>query len=497
VRLETALAPQIGEEEGYVFPLSPVQERLWFLDQLTPGLAAYNVPLAVGLRGNLAPGAMRAALAAVVRRHETLRTRFHAEGGEPVQLISPPDAALAAFALPVIDLRGLSGPLDQGDQGDPRQAEIARLIAAEAVTPFDLRRGPLLRARLLRAGTAEHLLLLTLHHIVSDRWSMGVLLAEVASHYAGEPLAPLPLQYADYAVWQRDRLSGGELARQLDHWRLQLAGVPPLQLPADLRRPAATGHPAGELCTELPRQLTDDLRQLSREAGTTLFMTLLAGFLVVMARHGDQDQFVVGTAVANRGRRELEGLIGFFVNILPLRADLSGDPSFRTLLARVRQVTLDAFAHQEVPFDRLVEELSAAPAGAAATPLVQVTFMLQNTPMPELGPPGLELEEVPAGTRFAKFDLSVAVVEQRDGLTAVWTFDAGLFLPATVERMARHLHRLLAAAAAGPDQVIWDLPLANDVETAAQLAVFNRDLQPPAPCPPEPARHHGDEALRR
>jgi non-ribosomal peptide synthetase component F len=266
--------------------------------------------------------------------------------------------------------------------------------------------------------------------------------------------------------------------------------MPPLQLPADLRRPPSADHRAGELWAHLPLPLTEALRQLSREAGTTLFMTLLAGFLVVMARFSGEDEFVVGTAVANRGRREVEGLIGFFVNTLPLRADLGGEPTFRELLARVRQVTLDALAHQDVPFDRMVEELRTAPAGGAAAPsapLVQVTFMVQNTPMPDLRLPGLRLEEVPAGARFAKFDLSVAVIERPDGLAAAWDYDADLFLRATVERMAHHLHHLLAAAVSDPGRMIWDLPLESGEETAAQLAAFNRDPAPPIPAQAVPA----------
>jgi hypothetical protein len=473
-------------EDAYVFPLSHAQERLWYVEQLTPGLAAYNVPLAVRLTGRLDRAALAAALQGVVERHEALRTGFRTEAGQPVQVIAP--AGEARVPLPRVDLATLA-PED-------REREVARLAAEEAGAAFDLRRSPLLRARLLALGSAEHVLLLTLHHIVSDRWSMGVLMSELAALYADAPLPALPLQYADYAVWQREWLQGEVLASQLAYWRERLADLPGLDLPVDRRRSIGAGgpsgaggsdHPAGQVAMELPVDLAAALQALSREAGATLFMTLLAAFLVVLARVGGQDDLAVGTAVANRGRREIEGLIGFFVNTLVLRVSLAGEPSFRQLLARVRVVTLGAYDHQDLPFERLVEELrparnagnigaSGASGDTSRPPLVQVTFLLQNTPLPTLHLPGLALAEVPVETATAKFDLSVAMTEHGEGITGIWSYDARIFTAATIERLAGLYRRLLAAALADPEASVFALPLATEDEMARLLSDFTRPL---------------------
>jgi len=453
-------------EEAYVFPLSYAQERLWFVEQLTPGLAAYNVPLAVRLLGRLDRPALSAALRAVVSRHEALRTRFRTEDGRPVQVIAPDGDT--GLPLPAIDLRSLPETA--------REREVARLAAAEATAAFDLARGPLLRARLLWLGAAEHALLLTLHHIVSDRWSMGVLLGELADLYAGRPLAELPIQYADYAVWQREHLAGGVLESQLAYWRERLAGLPALDLPLDRRRPARPGHRAGEVVTAISGELAAALRRLSLDAGATLFMTLLAAFLVVLSRFAGEEDVAVGTAVANRGRRELEGLIGFFVNTLVLRVSLAGEPSFQELLARVREATLGAYAHQELPFERLVEELRPS-RDASRAPLVQVTFLLQNTPFPDLQLPGLTLAELPVEGASAKFDLSVAMTEEAGGgLQGVWSYDAEIFAAETLARMAESHRRLLTAVAAAPQAPVFDHPLAEDGEMARLLSEFTRCL---------------------
>jgi hypothetical protein len=455
-----------GYEEAYVFPLSYAQERLWYVEQLTPGLPAYNVPLAVRLTGRLDRAALAAALQAVVSRHEALRTGFRTEEGRPVQVIAP--EAEVRVALPAADLRLLA-------PGE-REREVARLAAEEARAGFDLRRGPLLRARLLVLGGAEHVLFLTLHHIVSDRWSMGVLMGELAALYSGEPLPPLPLQYADYAVWQRDWLQGEVLATQLAYWRERLAELAVLALPTDRRRPARPGHQGGQLAMDLPAERTEALRKLSHEAGVTLFMTLFAVFLVVLARACGEEDVAVGTAVANRGRSEIEGLIGFFINTLVLRVSLAGEPTFRQLLARVREVTLGAYAHQDLPFERLVEELRPARDGGRA-PLVAVTFLLQNTPLPDLRLPDLALAELPSEVETAKFDLSVALTEYEGRLTGVWSYDAEIFTAATIERLAGHYRRLVAAALANPEVSVFALPLAAEDEMAALLADFTRPLE--------------------
>jgi hypothetical protein len=466
---ESSTAPPGVYEDAYVFPLSFPQERLWYVEQLAPGLATYAVPLAVQLSGALDRRALAAALAGVVSRHESLRTRFRTEAGRPVQVVLPPEDPRASVPLPLVDLSALRAPED----------EALLLARAQAARPFDLRRGPLVRATLLRLTDAEHVLLLALHHIVSDRWSMGVLFGELAALYSGQSLPPLAIQYPDYAVWQRERLQGAALERQLAYWRERLRDLPALDLPIDLRRPARPAHRGGQVPVELPADLVAGLRRLSHEAGATLFMTLLAGFLAVLARHAGEEDVAVGTAVANRGRRELEGLVGFFVNTLVLRASLAGEPSFRQLLARVRESALGAYAHQELPFERLVEELRPA-RDAARPPLVQVAFMLQNTPLPTVSLPGLAVAELPFETGTAKFDLSVSLTELGEGVVGSWEYDAELFLPATVERLAAHHRRLLAAAVESPDAPVLGLPMTGDMagdgEMEALLAGFARPL---------------------
>ncbi len=463
-------------------PLSFAQERLWFLDQLTPGLTAYNMPLAVRLDGRLDRAALARALAALVARHEVLRTGFRDQAGRPVQGIAPVAAIPAledpAALLPVVDLRALPA--------DPAAREAARLAGEEAGRPFDLRRVPLLRARLLWLDGGDpgaHQLLLTLHHIACDGWSLGVLVAELGALYAGEALPELPIQYADYALWQRRLLQGEELERQLGYWRLQLAGLPVLELPADLPRPPAQSYRGGWVEAAIPLQLADRLRQLSREAGVTLFMTLLAGFQAVLARYAGQDDVAVGTVVANRRHRELEGLIGFFVNTLVLRTDLAGEPSFRELLARVREVSLGAYGHQDLPFEKLVEELRPA-RDTSHAPLVQVTFMLQNTPLPELRLPGVVASAAAVANRTAKFDLSLSLEEQEGGLAGILEHSADLFTAATVERLAGHFRRLLAAAAADPEGSVAELPMLGEEERRQVLEEWNRTAVDQGPARP-------------
>ncbi|HEU4593896.1 MAG TPA: condensation domain-containing protein, partial [Pyrinomonadaceae bacterium] len=333
-------------------PLSFAQQRLWFLDQLEPGSVAYNMPTALRLTGRLDVPTMERTFGEIVRRHEVLRTRFVEVDDSPVQVITP----ASEVSLPLTDL----GHLAEGE----REAEAQRLTQEEARRPFDLAAGPLLRAALLRLSEEEHILLVTMHHIVSDGWSMGVLVREMTTLYSaftsGEesPLEELSIQYADYAAWQRQYLSGEVLDAQLSYWRTQLGGAPALlELPTDRPRPPAQTYRGARHSFTIPAELTSHLTALSQEEGCTLFMTLLAGWQALLSRYSNQEEVVVGTPIANRTRVETEGLIGFFVNTLALRTDLSGEPSFRELLGRVREVTLGAYAHQEVPFERLVEEL--------------------------------------------------------------------------------------------------------------------------------------------
>jgi amino acid adenylation domain-containing protein len=445
-------------------PLSFAQQRLWFLDQLEPGSPAYNVPAALRIRGPLDVAALERALGAMVARHETLRTAFVVDGaGEPVQAIFP----AGAFRLAVEQLHGMADP----------EAEARRIAAGEAATPFDLAAGPLFRAKLLRLAQDDRVLLVTLHHAVSDGWSMGVFWRELRTLYAAflrgeaDPLAPLPVQYADYAVWQREHLSGPVLDAQLRWWRERLAGAPAaLVLPTDRPRPPVQSYRGAAHSLLVPRALADGLRAVSRREGATLFMTLLAAFNVLLARWSGQTDLVVGSPVAGRARGELEGLIGFFVNSLPLRTDLSGDPAFRELLRRVRESTLEAHANQDVPFERLVEEIRAD-RDPARSPVFQVLFAFQE----DGAPPALEGTEVarmPLGATTSKFDLTLGVREDDGELYATLYYAADLFDAPTIERMGGHLRTLLDAIVADPERRVTDLPLLTERERAEQAGWY-------------------------
>ena len=371
--------------------LSFAQERLWFLDQWEGPSATYNVPGGLRLSGPLDVVALERSLREVVRRHEVLRTTFPTVEGVAVQRIAP----VLEVGLPVVELQGL-------DEGE-REAEVRRLAAEEAQRPFDLARGPLLRVCLLKLGEEDHGLLVTLHHIVTDGWSLGVFIHELSALYPvfatgwPSPLAALPIQYADFAAWQREWLQGAVLEGQLRYWQDQLAGAPSLlELPTDRPRPAVQRFRGANVAFALDAELTHGLKALSQRAGVTLFMTLLGAFMVLLARYSRQEDIVVGSPTANRTHSQTEGLIGFFVNTLVLRADLSGDPPFEELMGRVRRVALEAYAHQEVPFERVVEALQPE-RSLSHTPLFQVVFILQNFPVGKLVLPGLSFS--PAGVR--------------------------------------------------------------------------------------------------
>jgi len=445
-------------------PLSFAQQRLWFLDQLEPGRAAYNIPAALLFRGTLDAGALAAGLCEVVARHEALRTTFAVDGetGEPVQHIAPPPA----FGLPLIDLSGLPPA--------PRSGEAERLVREEAARPFDLVRGPLVRGALARLAPREHLALFTLHHIVSDAWSAGVLIRELAVLYpelaAGRPspLPALPVQYADFAVWQRAWLQGEVLAGLLRYWRDRLDAAPPvLELPADRPRPAVPSGRGGIRTVALSGSLATSLAALSRRAGATRFMVLLAAWNALLHRLTGQTDLPVGTPVANRGRIEIEGLIGFFTNTLVLRTDLRSDGpaglSFRELVARVREVALSAYVHQDLPFEKLVEELSPERSLAHA-PLFQTLFVLQDVSAPSIELPGLTLSAMtpPGGT--AKFDLTLFVAEAGDGLLATLEHSTDLFSAAAAERLLGHFATLLAGALEEPEARLGELPLLSAAE---------------------------------
>ncbi|MBW8878989.1 MAG: amino acid adenylation domain-containing protein [Acidobacteria bacterium] len=469
--------PLVAQPREGAAPLSFAQQRLWFLDQLAPGSPVYNLPLAVRIDGALDIAALARSFAAVVQRHEALRTVFGVagEGGEPrpVARLLPP----APFALPVVDL----GPLAPAR----REEAAAALAAVEAGQPFDLARGPLLRIRLLRLAAEDHVVLLTMHHIVSDGWSMGILLGEVTALYVAYSSFPapaaslpeLPVQYADYARWQRDWLQGEVLANELAYWREQLAGAPPvLTLPADHPRPAVREARGASRDLRLPAALTEGLRALGRSGQATLFMTLLAGFQAFLARLSGQDDVLVGTVVAGRRHQEVEGLIGFFVNTLVLRADLSRDPSPRQLLAAARETSLAAHAHQDLPFERLVEEV-APERSLSHSPLFQVMLSFQNTPAGKQALGDLRMQPFARPAATAKFDLTLALEELDGELAGVLDYDAALFDRETVARWAEQLQRLLAGAVAAPERPFSELPLLG----AAEQAQVARDWNAAAP----------------
>jgi amino acid adenylation domain-containing protein len=443
-------------------PVSFAQRRLWLLDQMGAG-AAYNVSGAVRLSGRLNVEALARSLEEIARRHESLRTTFATVDDQPVQHVSP-DTDLT---LRVVDLRDR--------EEDEREAEARRLARAEAQEPFDLARGPLARALLVALDDEEHALVLTLHHMVADGWSIGVFTRELGglyrSHAAGEsPALPdPPLQYADFAAWQRDWLSGDALGSHVGYWRRQLDGVAPLSLPLDRPRPSVQTFAGASLTRPLPLPLGRALQALARDQGATLFMVLLAGFQALLSRWSGQGDVAVGVPVANRDRRELESVVGLFVNTLVMRADVSDDPPFLEMLGRVRETSLSAFAHQQMPFDLLVEELRV-PRDAARNPLFQVVFALQNAPLAPMELPGLVLrpQEIPTSTTH--FDLELHVQDAGAGLAAAFVYNADLFDASTVDRMGRQYERLLESAVEEPGRRVSELSLLSAAEEKEVLS---------------------------
>ncbi|RKH35770.1 amino acid adenylation domain-containing protein [Corallococcus praedator] len=433
-------------------PVSFSQERMWFQDRLSPGSAAFNIPVRVRFSGALDAAVLRASLQELVRRHAPLRTTFIEQDGRPLQRIAP-DMDLA---LTVVDL--------QGFPAEEREAEALRQLTEQARQPFDLEKGPLLRALLYRLEPLEHLLLLKLHHIITDGWSMGVLVRELGALYPAlasgqpSPLPPLPMQYADFAAWQRESLQGEVLDSHLRWWRERLDPDALLELPTDRPRPAILSGRGARINEVLPLALIEALKVLARAENTTLFGVLLAGFQVLLSRYTGQEDVVVGTSVAGRGRAELEGLIGLFTNYLALRTDLSGQPSFRALLGRVRETTLEAYAHQDVPFEKLVDALKPERL-LSVNPLFQVALTLQNAPLPPLRLPGLVLDAQPVDNRTSKTDLSLLAQELPQGLRLTAEYNTDLFDSGSIQRLLGHLRTLLEGAAAAPDRRISELPL--------------------------------------
>jgi len=449
--------------------LSFAQQRLWFLDQLEPGKSIYNVPGALRLKGPLDAEALRRSLEEIVRRHEALRTTFASTEAGPVQVISP----LPEFTLAREEIHWRNAA--------EAEAEIHRRIVSETSEPFDLTRGPLFRARLIRVAADDHVLLLTMHHIVSDGWSVGVLYRELSALYRaflrGEPspLPELPIQYADFAAWQREWLSGAELERQLAYWKNQLSGIPALlDLPTDRPRPAVQTFRGRTQSTIFGSELLEALRAFNRREGVTLFMSLLAALQTLLYRYTGQEDIVVGAAIANRNRTEVEGLIGFFVNTLALRARFAGDPTFREFLASVRRGALEAYEHQDLPFEKLVEELNPHRT-LSYTPIFQVMFVLQNASDASLSLDGLSVaRRMRAGGETAKFDLTLSISESAEGLRVSLQYNTDLFDEATITRLLGHYERLLAAIVEDPNRRLSELPLLPERERRRLLVEWNQ-----------------------
>ncbi|MFP2933686.1 condensation domain-containing protein, partial [Pyxidicoccus sp. 3LG] len=459
---------------GAALPASFAQQRLWVIDQLEPGSSAYNLATSLRLRGPLDLGAMEGAFSALVERHESLRTTFAMHGDQPVQVIH----ASSRFPLPVVDLSAL--PPEEAD------AEARRLASHEAQRPFDLAQGPIFRALLLRLAPGDHVLVGTMHHIVSDGWSMGVLVRELATLYAAHAsgqdarLSTLSIQYADFAAWQRAWLQGVELERQLGYWKQQLTGAAPLlELPTDRPRPAVQSNRGAYQPVGLSRPLTEALLALCQREGVTPFMALLAAWQLLLSRYSNQEDVSVGSPIAGRNRAETEGLIGFFVNTLVLRTHVDPRATFRELLARVRATTLGAYEHQDVPFEKLVEELRPQ-RSLGHSPLFQVMLVLQNTPTSTLevksgqeDSPPLRLESFDAEVRTTKFDLTLSLGETPDGLAGTLSYRTDLFEPSTIARMVEHLHVLLEAAVNAPDSRVGELALLPADERQQLLVRWN------------------------
>jgi len=443
---QSVAAPPIETTlRNHDLPLSFAQQRIWFKNQIEPDNPAYNMFGALRLSGRLDAAALEQSINEIVARHEPLRTTFGVVDGQPVQII----AGSLRLSIPITNLSTLDATA--------REAEVLRLSDEESKRPFDLAAGPLLRLSLLRLNEDEHALFLSMHHIISDAWSIAVFTRELAAFYEAAvtgracEMPPLPVQYADFAHWQREWLQGDNLERELAFWKKQLEGAPPvLELPTDRPRPEVQSFRGARLRQLLPSELLGNLKTLSRSEGSTVFMTLLAAFQVLLHRYTGEKDIVVGTDIAGRNRQELENLIGFFVNHPVLRTSLEGNPSFRELLKRVREVTLDAYAHQDLPFDKLVSALRPD-RNLSRMPIFQVLLVLRNTPIAPLQLSGLTLSLSETENLTAKFDVALFLEETSDGLAAVWNFSTDLFDHSTIERMAEHFEQLLYSAVAQPD----------------------------------------------
>ncbi|RCJ25078.1 hypothetical protein A6770_28095 [Nostoc minutum NIES-26] len=463
---EITAPPILPRSENAALPLSFAQTRLWFLDQLNPNSAFYNLPIALRLVGTLNREALEQSLQEIIQRHEALRTNFVIVDGNPVQVIQPE----IDCQLSVVDFKHLS----------TTEIEIAaqQFLQQQAFRAFELETQALVRTTLVILDETEHILLVSMHHIVSDGWSMSLFVSELAALYnayaqgQSSPLTPLPIQYADFAIWQRQWLQGDVLQSQLNYWQKQLKDAPALlSLPTDRPRPAVQTFAGAYQQFELSVELTDKLTKLSQEQGVTLFMTLLAAFDTLLYRYTGTEDILVGSPIANRDRSELEGLIGFFVNTLVMRTDLSGNPSFSELLGRVREVALGAYAHQNLPFEMLVEALQPE-RNLSHTPIFQVMFVLQNTPISTAELTGLTVSRLSIDSATAKFDLALGIEHTATGLVGVFEYNTDLFDRSTIERLTGNFVTLLEAIVTNPQERIAQLPILTAVEQQ-QLIEWN------------------------
>ncbi len=448
-------------------PVSFAQQRLWFIDQLEGQSAIYNIYRMLHLSGQLNLKTLEQAFQVIVERHETLRTSFQVVKDSPVQVLVPE----LSFTLPVIDLQSL--PIDE------QSAQVQKLVKQEAQKPFDLTEAPLLRVTLLHLDEKSHILVLIIHHIISDGWSMGVLIRELSSLYQAfckgtpNPLSPLSIQYADFAHWQRDWLQGEVLSKQVNYWKGQLKDAPQLlELPTDYPRPPVQTFQGRREYFQLNAELTQKLTIVSQQSKTTLFMTLLAAFATLLYRYSAQSDIVIGSPIANRNRSQIEPLIGFFANSLALRINLQGNPSFNELLSQVRQIALDAYDHQDLPFEKLIEELQPE-RSLSYSPLFQVMFVLQNAPSSSLELPDLTLTSLDVDTETAKFDLLLSINETEQGLKGVWEYNTDLFDGETITRMGSHFKLLLEGIVTNPGQRISQFPILTEAERHQLLVEWN------------------------
>ena len=457
--------PVVANGSKYLFPTTFAQQRLWFLEQLQPGSTSYLVPWAIRLSGKLDPAALGRSLKEIIRRHEVFRTTFSLRDGAPVQVV----ASSLSFAMPFVDL-----------SADPeRERKVEAIAREEGLRPMNLEEGPLLRSTLLKVAEEDHVLLLTTHHIIFDAWSRRILVRELADLYqtisAGlpSPLAEPKLQYADYAVWLRKYFEAGNLEKQLSYWKKQLAGIPAaLEFPTDRSRSRGQTFQGKAYRFSFSPEFSQNLNKFSRSHGVTLFMTLLAGFQALLARYSGQEDIVIGSPIANRNRAEIEELIGLFANTLVLRAKLADDPTFREILSQAKETALGAFAHQDMPFERLVEELNPE-RSLNQNPLFQVVFSLQNVPKLEFELAGLELKFIDRGQTSAKFDLSLFLTEGPEGIYGRVEYNTDLFNPSTIERMIGHYRVLLGAAVTNPELKLAQLPLLTPAERQQVLVDWN------------------------